>query len=381
MSDFGLTNSQVKVYMAALRLGVSTVSAITKSAHMRKEDVYRNLPQLESLGLIEKIIGHPVRIKATSLEQSLSILIRMNQEQTKKKIQTLKTKKAQIIKNFRYSAIDESKKLYNEETFSLISNKELMHKKGCSVIGNTTCELKLAYSKKKLSSLIFSHRSELKAMAKRQVKIRALCDLNGYSSSFRKIVREQLPKINFEIRYVNFPVNHYLVSDNREAMLCTSIEGNLGEYPCLWTTNQNLIGILLRNFEELWKASINEVQATKIGIILDSQVREIRASDHVILIYDSARMKQQILLSFIDLGLKNNEAAIYVASDETPRQIREAMMRYGIAVENHEKKARWRYSITTKFTLRMESWILKELETFGRTNFIVQSESLMVSEL
>jgi hypothetical protein len=43
------------------------------------------------------------------------------------------------------------------------------------------------------------------------------------------------------------------MSDDKEALITTSKESGLGESPCLWTNNSNLIGILRTSFELDWK--------------------------------------------------------------------------------------------------------------------------------
>ncbi len=51
----GLTVNQAKVYLAILKLEKSSVSQIAKLSKVRREDVYRILPSLEILGLIERL--------------------------------------------------------------------------------------------------------------------------------------------------------------------------------------------------------------------------------------------------------------------------------------------------------------------------------------
>ena len=54
LSDFGLTHNQAKVYLAIAQLGLASVSQASKASNVRREDVYRIMPKLEKMGLIEK---------------------------------------------------------------------------------------------------------------------------------------------------------------------------------------------------------------------------------------------------------------------------------------------------------------------------------------
>ena len=71
----GLTLNQAKVYLAILKLEKGTVNQITKYSKVRREDVYRILPYLEQMGLIEKLMGKPAVIKATPISDALSFLL------------------------------------------------------------------------------------------------------------------------------------------------------------------------------------------------------------------------------------------------------------------------------------------------------------------
>jgi len=53
LSDFGLTPSQAKVYLAIVEMGLASVSKVSKLSKVRREEVYRIVPNLERLGLID----------------------------------------------------------------------------------------------------------------------------------------------------------------------------------------------------------------------------------------------------------------------------------------------------------------------------------------
>src|SRR3989304_7985009 len=73
LSSFGLTVKQAKVYLTLVFLGTSVVGEISKLPKVRREEVYRVMPKLEKMGLIEKTLSTPVKLKATSVENALSI--------------------------------------------------------------------------------------------------------------------------------------------------------------------------------------------------------------------------------------------------------------------------------------------------------------------
>jgi hypothetical protein len=52
--------------------------------------------------------------------------------------------------------------------------------------------------------------------------------------------------------------------------------------------------------------------------------------------YSRPEDKHQILFTYLRAGLENGQAAVYVVSDETPNEIREAMKQFGVNVDRLE---------------------------------------------
>lgn len=63
----------------------------------------------------------------------------------------------------------------------------------------------------------------------------------------------------------------------------------------------------------------------------------MRPKDHVILFYADYRDKHEVLFTYLRAGLEAGEAAIYVAADESPDKIRQAMRRFGLNVDYYER--------------------------------------------
>src|SRR4030067_1135420 len=71
----GLSLNQARVYLAILKLEKTTVGQVAKFSKVRREDVYRILPTLEKMGLIEKLMGKPTEIRATPISDALTFLV------------------------------------------------------------------------------------------------------------------------------------------------------------------------------------------------------------------------------------------------------------------------------------------------------------------
>ena len=65
--------------------------------------------------------------------------------------------------------------------------------------------------------------------------------------------------------------------------------------------------------------------------------KEMKPTEHVILFYSKPELKRQLLFSYLMEGLDKGEAAAYVASQETPDEIKTTMSAFGIDVERSER--------------------------------------------
>jgi len=94
-------------------------------------------------------------------------------------------------------------------------------------------------------------------------------------------------------------------------------------------------------------------------------VRQMRPRDHVIMFYSKREDKREVLFTHLKAGLDQGEAAAYVASQENPDEIRQAMRRFGMDVDRLERSGALQvidyknlYLIRGKFSIpkTMELW-------------------------
>ncbi len=66
-------------------------------------------------------------------------------------------------------------------------------------------------------------------------------------------------------------------------------------------------------------------------------VRSLKAGNHAIFFYRNPREKHEVLFNFLEAGLEKDEGAIYIASQETSKQIRRHMEDFGLNVKALEQ--------------------------------------------
>jgi hypothetical protein len=66
-------------------------------------------------------------------------------------------------------------------------------------------------------------------------------------------------------------------------------------------------------------------------------VKELKATDHVILFYSKPEDKREVLFTYLKAGLDHGEAAAYVATQESPDEIMDSMRSFGVDVDRFQK--------------------------------------------
>jgi len=101
LGSFGLTINEARVFLALTILGSSSVKEISKFSNVAREAVYRLLPKLQKLGLVEKEIDWPTRFSAITLDDAVTVLLGLRNKETSdlqekaKVLLRLKSKKAE----------------------------------------------------------------------------------------------------------------------------------------------------------------------------------------------------------------------------------------------------------------------------------------------
>jgi sugar-specific transcriptional regulator TrmB len=338
LSDFGLTYYEAKIYLTAIQIGVTTASKIAKQANIRREEVYRTIPKLERLGLVERILGRPVTVKALPLHEGIDALFQMKEEESSQELKELVSKKKEFLE--KSTKIFQDQQTNEEQShFVLISEKDVLSRKVASSITNATKSVDFVDSFENAFRFILSHGNDLRIAKKKNVDVRILTECPEEIGLIPEYLRKQIPRNSFTVRYSESIPSRYILFDEKQSMITTSAGNTFSEGKCLWTNDPSLVGIIHRDFEEQFRESLDWRELSvappqKLIRILN----RLRPRDHVILFYDSPNSKHTTLFAYFEDGLNRGEAAAYVCSEESPDKIRNAMIDYGINVKKYEKR-------------------------------------------
>jgi hypothetical protein len=76
---------------------------------------------------------------------------------------------------------------------------------------------------------------------------------DGSDVLLKEKVKKLIDGMSVHIKFHREPLNHFIMSDDKEALITTNKESGLGESPSLWTNNSNLLGVLRTGFESDWQ--------------------------------------------------------------------------------------------------------------------------------
>jgi sugar-specific transcriptional regulator TrmB len=244
----GLSLNQARVYLAVLKLEKTTVGQVAKFSKVRREDVYRILPSLEKMGLIERLLGKPTEVRATRISDALSLLVAEEKSKFDERLTGMRSSVQRL------SLKDWKQPLPGEESiYILIAEKKAILAKTSELINNSEKEVALIADKARIAQVLAYFSDEHKHAIRKGAQIRLIFEGDGPDVLLKEKVQELIGSVSVSVKFHRESLNHFIMSDDKEALITTSKETGLGESPSLWTNNSNLIGVLRTGFESDWQ--------------------------------------------------------------------------------------------------------------------------------
>lgn len=226
-----------------------------------------------------------------------------------------------------------------EVHFALISEREGILNKAVSMIENAEREINVVTCRNWFLQNFTYCAEALENAVRRGIKVRVVLDVSAHDDSILRIVEEcQSSRVSFDLKYKDQPSSHYFIIDYKQALIATTKDASVGG-SCLWTDDNTLSGLLQKDFEDLWHTSvdINAIETDAVAEKLLYFLKTLKPTNHIIFLYEALEAKYTVLFNYAKVGLENSESVLYIASEETPSEIRAAMERFGIEVETYTK--------------------------------------------
>ena len=245
----GLSLTQARVYLAILKLKKTTVAQVAKFSKVYREDVYRTLPTLEKMGLIEKLLGgKPSKIRATPISNALTFLVEEERTKSDERLSGMRTKVQRLASKDWKQPMPEKESIY-----ILIPERKAILAKTSELIKNSKKETSLIADKVRILPILSQFSEDFKTAIKKGAQIRVIFEGDSPDNLLKEKVQKLIEGASVHVKFYREPLHHFIMSDDKEALITTSKESGLGESPSLWTNNGNLIGILKTSFESEWQ--------------------------------------------------------------------------------------------------------------------------------
>ena len=162
----GLSLDQARVYLAVLKLEKATVLQLAKFSKVYREDVYKILPSLEKMGLVERLLGKPAEIRATPISDALSLLVAEEKNRSDDRLTGMRSRVQKLsLKDWKLPLPGE------ESIYILVAEKKAVLAKTSELIRNSRKEVSLVAGKARIIPTLSQFSEECRQAIKKGSQI------------------------------------------------------------------------------------------------------------------------------------------------------------------------------------------------------------------
>src|SRR5664280_1293463 len=212
----GLSLNQARVYLAILKLEKTTVGQVAKFSKVRREDVYRLLPSLEKMGLVERLLGKPTQIRATPISDALTFLVSEEKNRFDDRLSGMRSSVQRLsLKDWKQPLPGEA------SIYILIVEKKAILAKTSELIGNSRKEVELIADKARIIPVLSQFSDECRQAIKKGAVIRLIFEGECPDGLLKEKVQKLIDGASVQVKFHREPLNHFIMSDDKEALITT----------------------------------------------------------------------------------------------------------------------------------------------------------------
>lgn len=237
LKEYGLDKYESLVYLALLKIGLSTSSIISKKSNVPYGRIYSVLSSSESKGFVKIYQGTPKRFMAVEPRIILNKII----DKKIIEINNIKNKNNEFIQELENSTKKEIKKPL--EIINIIEGKKNYLNLSVKLHKKAQKEWRTIHR----LPIYQPHLQAYKDVIKRGIKVKVLTHITDENKENLKIWK----KLNIGIRNLKFIPSRFTVIDDNDVILRLS-DPKMGGYISLHIQNPALAKTLSTYFDELW---------------------------------------------------------------------------------------------------------------------------------
>ena len=171
LASFDMSKTQARIYIGLNSLGVASASEIASLTGIRREEVYRTMPELEKRGLVTRRFGSPRRFTAIKPSTALNILIKTRIKNMKEEASKLKNKKDELITQLEKTTYGIHEE---EESIEALSQHDNVLAKVTQMTKKAKQQIMLASSSEQLETMFLRNIIKIARTAPNQIMMRII---------------------------------------------------------------------------------------------------------------------------------------------------------------------------------------------------------------
>jgi sugar-specific transcriptional regulator TrmB len=269
LTKTGLSQLQSRIYITLVTIGTADVGSISRTSKIARQNVYRILPDLESLGLVQRILDKPILFEPTPIKRALELSLK------KKKFET-----EQIQQEI--NSLDCDFSLFPD---NLIEDEELIVSSEFNNITNSHTDLfqesvkSIDIINQNIPAFLEDHCLDIKLAINRGVEICLAVQQTKTSmpNLLLRLTKNPLFKTKYVTEKMQTPEKFGLIIFDGRRM-CLSIAEKGKNVRALTTSNSHLLRISKTFFDYVWNTQCLSYEPSHCSNHLNV-VGSIRAKD------------------------------------------------------------------------------------------------------
>jgi|WetSurMetagenome_2_1015567.scaffolds.fasta_scaffold03757_2 hypothetical protein len=249
LQTLGLTLNQARVYLALLKAEkLATAKALSVTSGLAACDIYRIVPELVKLGLLEVLVTSPKEFRAVPPADATEILI----TQRKKEVENLSLTAKKFIEELHLGTKSETSEF--PET-ALIPGGHRATQFGLPKLLATKAMLDAVQTNASFRRFASSNSESLEALLEKRVKMRFVIE----SAAGLEVLEENLVSLLkngfFKLRFAKKRIQAcVMLHDDTDVFLNTSLDPVHSTF--YWSNNSCFAAVVRNYFETMWAGAV-----------------------------------------------------------------------------------------------------------------------------
>jgi sugar-specific transcriptional regulator TrmB len=248
--QFGLTETQAKLYLALHKMGKANVRTLQKTTKIPRQAIYRAIDELQEKGFVDKEIALPNYFKATPIQLALHFLVKQKMEECSEIVE-----KAKVFMK-RFQPFEEETVQEQDYKIIIMNGKERIIHKMKKQHDDALTTIDILSTLPRWLQIMQECRENYARALKRGVKYRLIIETSTSEVVWPKNILALLEEGRLKLKIsTNFSNTNSAVFDGKEATFNFYPSRILAESPIIWTNHPTFLSMAQEHFEKHWKSA------------------------------------------------------------------------------------------------------------------------------